>query len=182
MLRTKCKIYYRPWMKRFLPFLLFTVFIVLLGRGLTLDPQRLPSMQEGRPLIPFVLPALKQGSFFSSEMIKGKTVLLNVWASWCRACEEEQPFLMQLKKQGIPIYGLNYRDLRSDAQSWLTTWGNPYTDVGLDKKGSVAIDLGVYGTPETFLIDAKGVVLFRYAGVLNQRVWKQCFLPHFNRL
>lgn len=147
-----------------------------------LDPHHLPAMSEGKILVPFQVPSLSKGSVMTSDVFKGKTTLLNVWASWCRSCEEEQTFLMQLEKEGFAIYGLNYKDTQKDALTWLKTWGNPYQEVGLDSSGAVAIDLGVYGTPETFLIDANGIVQLRYAGVLNHRVWTRLFLPCLKKL
>jgi cytochrome c biogenesis protein CcmG/thiol:disulfide interchange protein DsbE len=107
---------------------------------------------------------------------------LNVWASWCQTCSEEQAFLSTLTKQGVVIYGLNYKDGAKQAKRWLKRWGNPYVLIGVDPKGKAAIDLGVYGTPETFLIDKKGVIQYRHAGALNAQIWKDIFVPKIREL
>ncbi|WP_238551369.1 DsbE family thiol:disulfide interchange protein [Legionella oakridgensis] len=132
---------------------------------------------------PFQLPDLNdEHTLFTSNLLQGKTTLLNVWASWCAACSEEQVFLLQLARQGVPLYGLNYKDNPKDATRWLAEWGNPYKRTGNDLNGKVAIELGVYGTPETFLIDAQGVIQYRHAGPLNDEVWTREFLPRIKAL
>ena len=105
--------------------------------------------------------------------------LLNVWASWCGVCKQEHVFLNQLNAQGIAIYGLNYRDIKKNAIKVLEKDGNPYINVIFDPKGELALDLGVIGTPETFLIDNNGVIIRRVSGVINQPVWDQMFAPFF---
>jgi cytochrome c biogenesis protein CcmG/thiol:disulfide interchange protein DsbE len=102
-------------------------------------------------------------------------VLLNIFASWCDACKEEQVFLMQLAHQGVVIYGINYKDNPIAAKYWLKNYGNPYQKIGIDEAGQTAIDLGVYGTPETFLVNKQGVIIHRHAGPLNETVWKNEF-------
>lgn len=168
---------------RWLPIILFALLAVFLWRGLSGDPHTLPSAHLGKPIPAFKLFALGDlhPAGFSSEALHGEYTLLNVWASWCEACTEEQPFLMQLSKQGISIYGLNYQDQSEAAGLWLRTWGNPYRAVGEDPFGRVAMDLGVYGTPETFLIDPHGMIQFRYAGILNQDIWQKEFLPRMQK-
>jgi cytochrome c biogenesis protein CcmG/thiol:disulfide interchange protein DsbE len=164
---------------RFIPIFLFIAIAFFLSQGLFRDPHHLASMQIGKSLPAFVLPVLEQGSeqSLTPEMMRGHFVLLNVWASWCGACTEEQVFLMQLARSGVPIYGLNYKDDAHDATTWLATWGNPYRAVGWDGNGHVAMDLGVYGAPETFLIDPKGMIQYRHVGPLTEQVWRQFFLP-----
>lgn len=172
-------------MKKFwmiLPLGIFLLFSILFWRGLWLNPHDLPSAQIGRKLPPFDLQSLQASSKFSAKQFVGKITLLNVWASWCSACVEEQVFLLRLSKEGVPIFGLNYKDKPEEALRWLQEWGNPYQAIGKDVDGKVAIDLGVYGAPETFLIDAKGEIQFRYAGPLNESVWVQEFLPRIKRL
>lgn len=142
----------------------------------------MPSVQLGKSLPAFQLPAVEEGKLFTPDVMKGRVVLLNVWASWCEACVEEQVFLMRLARQSVPIYGLNYKDNTQNAQRWLNEWGNPYQAVGEDKEGRVAIDLGVYGAPETFLIDKKGVIRYRHIGILNEEAWKSDFLPRIKQL
>jgi len=168
-----------------LPVVLFAVLAVFLWRGLSLDPQNLPSAQLGKALPNFnlsVLDASKSKQIFSPETMRGKPVILHVWASWCATCAEEQVFLLNLAQSGVLMYGLNYKDDVDDAQQWLKTWGDPYVLSGRDSDGHVAIDLGVYGTPETFLIDAQGVIRYRHVGALNQTVWERVVLPKWRML
>ena len=168
---------------RLIPFAVFTLLVLFFWRGLSLDPQQLPSVQIGKPLPLFRLPTLgnKQVELTSADL-KGQVFLLNVWASWCYACTIEQLFLLQLKQDGVTIFGLNYKDKTDDASKWLTEWGNPYKLVGEDVAGKVAIDLGVYGAPETFLVDKAGIIRYRHVGVLNADVWQQYFLPLIKQL
>jgi len=168
---------------RLLPVIVFAFLVVFFWRGLSLDPQKLPSVQVGQPLPEFKLPILKdQTKNLTPANLRGKISLLNVWASWCSACIEEQVFLIQLAQQGMPIYGLNYKDDSAKAAQWLVQWGNPYRLIGTDKTGKVAIDLGVYGAPETFLIDKHGIIRFRHVGVLDEKSWTQDFIPQIESL
>lgn len=168
---------------RVIPLLLFAILVVFLWRGLSLDPQNLPSVRLGQPLPIFKLSVLgDENAQFSPNVMRGHVVLLNVWASWCNACTEEQAFLLELAGQGVPIYGLNYKDTVKNATNWLAEWGNPYKLIGKDESGRVGIDLGVYGAPETFLIDASGVIRYRHAGALNPLVWQQEFMPRIKQL
>lgn len=168
---------------RIIPIVLFMLLSVFLWRGLSLNPHYLPSVQLGKLLPDFTLPQLgNPQSLFSSGQIREQVVLLNVWASWCVACTDEQVFMLQLAREGVPIYGLNYKDRPEDALQWLTQWGNPYKLVMQDREGKAAIDLGVYGAPETFVIDKKGIIRYRHAGVMNQEVWQKEVLPLMNQL
>lgn len=168
---------------RFVPIILFFLLSFFLWRGLSLNPRELPSVQVGKALPDFTLAQLQNPEVsFSSMQIRNQVVLLNVWASWCAACTEEQVFMLQLAREGVPIYGLNYKDKAEEALLWLEQWGNPYQVVMRDPEGKVAIDLGVYGAPETFVIDKKGVIRYRYAGVMNQEVWDREVLPLMKRL
>ncbi len=161
-----------------LPIIFFMVISIFLWRGLSLDPHHLPSVQVGKSLPEFNLPELENPTtMFQSSQVQGKVVLLNVWASWCAACVEEQVFLMQLAREGVSIYGLNYKDEPSNAIQWLKQWGNPYKNIISDSQGTVAIDLGVYGAPETFIIDKKGIIRYRHAGIMNQELWLKEMLP-----
>lgn len=163
-----------------LPIILFGVLAAFFWRGLSLDPQNLPSAQLGKVLPDFNLSVLDASQFqqiFSPEIMRGKPAILHVWASWCTTCAEEQVFLLSLAQSGVLMYGLNYKDELADAQQWLKTWGNPYRMSGRDIDGRVAIDLGVYGTPETFLIDSQGVIRYRHVGALNQAVWDHVVKP-----
>ncbi|KTD51767.1 cytochrome C biogenesis protein [Legionella quinlivanii] len=168
---------------RSIPFLLFVVLAAFLWKGLSLDPQKLPSARLGQSLGSFSLPPLQQEApAFTPELFKGQIVLLNVWASWCEACTMEQLFLMHLAGQGVKIYGVNYKDNPEDARKWLKEWGNPYVAVGEDIKGNLAMDLGVYGAPETFLIDQEGIIRFRHVGILDEQSWTSEFLPRIKEL
>ena len=171
----------RLW--RLLPFLIFSALVFFFWRGLSLDPRKLPSVQLGQSLPDFRLPSLADvNQSFTPASLRGQVSLLNVWASWCAACVDEQDFLMKLAAQGVPLYGLNYKDRPEEAKAWLREWGNPYRRIGSDTAGKVAIDLGVYGAPETFLVDAQGVIRFRHVGVLDEASWKRDFLPRIHQL
>lgn len=168
---------------RLLPLTLFALLAFFFWRGLSLNPQDLPSVKLGQSLPMFELPALDQkDAKFTSQTMQGQVALLNVWASWCEACTQEQVFLLQLARQGVVIYGLNYKDSTEDATHWLTEWGNPYKAIGSDTRGQVAIDLGVYGAPETFLIDKAGIIQYRHAGILTTKIWEEAFVPRIAAL
>ena len=163
---------------KFIPLLCFILLVVFFMRGLFLDPHTLPSVQVGRKIPDFTLSDLnKPHAVVTPSTILGRAVLLNVWASWCDACALEQTVLLQLAHMGVPIYGLNYKDSTTNALAWLKDWGNPYIAIGADEDGKVALDLGVYGAPETFLIDKHGVIRARHVGVLTKEVWQQMFAP-----
>lgn len=163
---------------KIIPIISFIVLCIFFWRGLSLDPHHLPSVQIGRALPNFSLPSLENPQIsFSSTQLPHKVLLLNVWASWCEACIEEQAFMMQLAASGVPIYGLNYKDKTENAKVWLKQWGNPYLSIFQDKKGRTAIDLGVYGAPETFIIDKKGIIRYRQVGVIKEEIWFKSMLP-----
>lgn len=166
-------------LKLFLPLLAFLVLAVFLFRGLSLDPTALPSARIGQPLPEFTLPELKSGDTLSPAALRGAPALLNVWATWCYSCRVEHPYLLQLAGQGVPIYGLNYKDDASKAVAWLAELGDPYRQTIVDAEGSLGLDLGVYGAPETYVIDAKGVVRYRHVGVVNEQVWNEVLAPFF---
>lgn len=168
---------------RLLPIVVFAVLLLLFWRGLSLDPKKLPSTLTGQKLPDFQLQVLGHPDrVFSAASMRGQVSLLNVWASWCASCVDEQVFLMSLAGQGVPIYGLNYKDDEKQALDWLNEWGNPYRMIGRDETGKVAIDLGVYGAPETFLIDAEGIIRFRQVGVLDDASWQRDFVPRMRQL
>ncbi len=173
-------------MARYLvPLGIFIVLAIFLGIGLTRDPKLVPSPLIGKPAPAFTLPRLYEPEKnFSNEDLAGKVSLLNVWASWCAACRSEHPFLMQLAgKNIITIYGLNYKDERDDAIRWLAQYGgNPYTVIGHDLNGRTGMDWGVYGVPETFVIDKKGVIRYKHVGPLQPEVWNSTLLPIIQKL
>jgi cytochrome c biogenesis protein CcmG/thiol:disulfide interchange protein DsbE len=164
-----------------IPLILFVVLVVVLGLGLALrpDPHEVPSPLINKPAPAFQLPQLQDPSkTFSAQEMKGKVWLLNVWASWCISCREEHPFLVQLARNGaVPIYGLNWKDKPEDAQDWLQQLGNPYKISFSDFDGRVAIDYGVYGAPETYLIDKDGVIRYKQIGPVTPDVLKEKILP-----
>ena len=166
-------------MRYLIPLVLFIGLVVFLAIGLTRDPHEVPS-----PLINRPAPALKLAQLhdpsksFSAEDMRGKVWLLNVWASWCVACREEHEMLLEMKRAGsVPVYGLNYKDKREDALAWLRDLGDPYVLSVSDLDGRVGIDYGVYGAPETFLIDRNGTIRFKHIGPITPDVWQQKILP-----
>jgi cytochrome c biogenesis protein CcmG/thiol:disulfide interchange protein DsbE len=162
-----------------LPLATFLVVAVFLLRGLWLNPREVPSPLINKPAPLFTLEQLAQpDAKFSTTDMKGQVWLLNVWASWCVACRQEHPLLVELSKQkAVPIIGLNYKDKPDAAKGWLAQWGNPYDLSAKDPDGRVGIDYGVYGVPETFLIDKAGVIRFKQIGPITEEIWKQKMLP-----
>lgn len=160
----------------FLPVALFVVLSVVLLLGLDSDPTELPSALVGEPFPAFKLEALdpEQG-FIDEQHLIGEVALVNVWATWCYACRIEHAKLNHLAESGVKIIGLNYKDNRADAFDWLSLRGDPYAFSIFDLRGSLGIDLGVYGAPETFLIDAQGNIRYRRVGVIDDRVWENEF-------
>jgi len=167
-------------MKRvLLPLGIFIVLVGFLAVGLKLDPREVPSPLIGKPAPAFDLPVLHQPDkrFVPGDM-RGKVWLLNVWASWCVSCREEHPVLMELAKRDVlPILGLNYKDKGEDASAWLKQFGNPYQLSAVDADGRIGIDYGVYGVPETYVIDADGVIRYKQIGPLTQAILDEKVLP-----
>lgn len=172
-------------MKKFLiPIVLFGLLGVLLAYGLRLDPRRIPSPLIDKPLPEFRLPTLDnpKKSLGNSDL-KGRVVLINVWASWCVACREEHPVLLALSREKkVPLIGLNYKDKRDDALSLLQANGNPYDVSVMDADGRVGIDWGVYGVPETFVVDKSGVIRYKYIGPITPEAWQGTLLPLIQKL
>ena len=162
-----------------IPLGLFAVLIVFLAIGLGRDPHEVPSPLINKAAPSFRLPQLREpAKSFSADDMKGKVWLLNVWASWCVSCREEHPLLIEYAKSGVvPIIGLNYKDKREDALSWLGELGDPYTLSASDADGRVGIDYGVYGAPETYLIDKSGVIRFKQIGAVTPDVWQKKIMP-----
>jgi cytochrome c biogenesis protein CcmG/thiol:disulfide interchange protein DsbE len=167
-------------MTRYLiPLVLFGVLVVFLAIGLGRDPHEVPSPLINKPAPAFRLPQLKDPSkSFSAEEMRGRVWLLNVWASWCISCRDEHPLLIEYARGGaVPIYGLNYKDKPEDALAWLGELGDPYVLSVSDLDGRVGIDYGVYGAPETYLIDQQGVIRFKQIGPVTPDVWTKNILP-----
>ena len=176
-------------MKRYLlPLGLFLGLAVFLGIGLDRDPHELPSPLVGRPAPPFDLPRLAADTgggparFAPADML-GKVWMLNVWASWCVSCRVEHPLLVDMARQKVvPIVGLNYKDKREDATGWLAKFGNPYELSAWDIDGRVGIDYGVYGAPETFVIDKQGVIRHKQIGPITPEALEKTILPLIRKL
>jgi len=164
------------------PLTLFILLALLLWRGLYLDPTELPSPLIGKPIPKFSLPQVTGEALLTQEDLKGKPALLNVWATWCIACRVEHPVLNQLAQQGVRIIGVNYKDDNADAVRWLEEFHNPYQLNIRDENGALGLDLGVYGAPETFFIDSKGIIRHKYIGVIDMTVWQQQLAPIYQAL
>ena len=171
----------RGWFQLLLfgPVALFLVLMLAFVMGLERDPKLVPSPLIGKPVPDFSLPPVKGRSLgLSSDDLQGEVSLVNVFASWCVACREEHPVLMRLKAQStVPIHGLNYKDKPDDAARWLDGMGDPYTRTGADIDGRVAIDWGVYGVPETFVVDARGRIAFKQVGPITREILEETILP-----
>jgi len=166
--------------KKFLiPIGVFVALALLLLYGLSLDPRKIPSPLVGKPVPDFSMPVVTESKrTLTRQELLGRTYLLNVWASWCASCREEHPLLNELATQRIvPIIGLNYKDEAADAKKWLDRFGNPYEASLFDPKGRFGIELGVYGVPETFVVDTKGVIRDKIIGPVTPKIIEQRLLP-----
>jgi cytochrome c biogenesis protein CcmG/thiol:disulfide interchange protein DsbE len=171
-------------LKFLIPLAIFVVLVAFLAVGLSRDPREVPSPFIGKPAPAFNLPAVHeaQGSF-SPDQMKGKVWLLNVWASWCVSCRVEHPVLNEMSRNGVvPIVGLNYKDARADALRWLERNGNPYQLSAWDLEGRVGIDYGVYGAPETFVVDKQGIIRYKQIGPITPEVLEKTLLPMLRKL
>jgi len=161
-----------PRVKFFLPLGIFALLGAFLMRSLSLDPKELPSALIDEPLPQFALDALGTRETVQRKDVVGQVSLFNVWATWCISCRVEHPYLEKLAKEDkVPIYGINYKDDDAAAVQWLQEMGDPYVVSVADRDGTLGLDLGVYGAPETYLVDADGVIRYRHVGVVNERVW-----------
>ncbi len=171
---------------RFALFVPLIIFVVLAGfflRGLSLDPTAMPSALIDQPMPVFSLPTVKDAELIKTEQdLKGQVSLLNVWATWCVSCRIEHPYLLKLKAQGIPIVGVDYKDDVGAAKKWLNDLADPYLYSVVDLDGRLGIDLGVFGAPETYVLDKQGVIRFKHVGVVNEKVWSEKLLPVFETL
>lgn len=166
-----------------LPLTLFVVICFFLFKGLYSDPRKLDSALIGKSVPEFTLQDIyipeKQ---YGASIFKGQKMLLNVWATWCPTCYAEHQFLNQLAEKGIYIVGMNYKDNRNKAIKWLTDLKDPYQISLFDKDGMLGLDLGVYGAPETYLIDSKGIIQYRHVGAVNESNWQETIAPLFNSM
>ena len=176
----------RRWLRvvHLLPVIAFLTLGLVLAWGLTRDPRELPSVLIGKPVPEFNLPPVQGRSLgLSSQDLRGEPALVNVFASWCVACRAEHPLLMRLEADGIvPIHGLNYKDRPEDAAQWLDALGDPYMRTGADRDGRVAIDFGVYGVPETFVVSSDGRIVHKHIGALTPKDLESTILPMIGRL
>lgn len=169
----------RAWMWA-LPLMIFIGLTILLWKGLYQDPRAIPSPLIGKAVPEFKAQSLmKPALSLTPQDFKGKVTLLNVFASWCVACSAEHSVWMEARQDlgHSQIVGLNYKDQTTNALAWLKQYGNPYQSVLVDPKGDIAIDLGVYGTPETFLIDKQGIIRYKFIGAVSPKDWREVLLP-----
>ncbi len=172
-------------MNRFvLPLGVFLLLVVFLAIGLNLDPREVPSPLIDKPAPAFAAPTLaRPEATIRREDMLGKVWLLNVWASWCGACRDEHPLLVDFARRGVaPIYGLNYKDQREAAGLWLRQFGNPYAESVFDADGRIGIDYGVYGVPETFVIDRQGTIRYKHIGPVTREVLQDKIEPLLRKL
>ncbi|MGB2078534.1 MAG: DsbE family thiol:disulfide interchange protein [Vibrio sp.] len=172
----------------FIPLVMFMALAVVFATQLTRnangdDPTKLESVLVGKPVPEFKLEDLFQADkTYDQSLFKGQPMLLNVWATWCPTCYAEHQYLNQLSKQGVKIIGLNYKDDRTKAIKWLKELGNPYQTTLFDGDGMLGLDLGVYGAPETFLINEKGEIMYRHVGDVNDQNWNQTLKPMYDKM
>lgn len=166
-------------MRLALPLAIVLALAALLAAGLRRDPQALPSALVGQPAPPIDLPLLHAPQArLHAASLRGRVWLLNVWASWCAPCREELPVLAELSaRDGVPLFGLNYKDRPEAALAWLRQHGNPYLGSAADVEGRVGMDWGVYGVPETFVIDREGRIRYRHLGPVTPEAWRERLLP-----
>tara|TARA_R110001592_G_scaffold58082_1_gene176361 strand:- start:205 stop:729 length:525 start_codon:yes stop_codon:yes gene_type:complete len=170
-------------MRYAIPIGVFIALVAVLAVGLKLDPRHVPSPLIGKPLPAFTLPELGSEATLSAESLHGTPRLLNVWASWCVACRVEHPLLVELARSGrVPIVGLNYKDARDDALGWLDRHGDPYERTVFDHEGRLGLDLGVYGVPETFVLDRHGIIRYKQVGPISREVLDDVILPLLDEL
>jgi cytochrome c biogenesis protein CcmG, thiol:disulfide interchange protein DsbE len=170
----------RAWL--FVPLILALLLGSVFYSGLGKDPTKLESALRGNPVPAFSLPLLGEPERqVGPEVLKGQFTLVNFWATWCPSCYREHPYLMTLANNGVNLIGVNYKDKGDEAMTWLHRHGNPYKLTIYDHAGTLGFDMGVYGAPETFLVDPAGIILFRHAGIMNEAVWQEKFLPLMQR-
>ena len=174
--------------KRLLPLIAFSLLALLLGAGVLMnsgkDTSAIPSPLIGKPAPDFSLPVLGEPArMITNADLRGAPYLLNVWGSWCPACRDEHPVITELAQSGrIKVIGYDYKDEPEDAQRWLAQFGNPYALVIADQDGRAAFDWGIYGAPESFLVDAQGIVRWKYIGPMTDDVVRDQLLPELEKL
>jgi cytochrome c biogenesis protein CcmG/thiol:disulfide interchange protein DsbE len=168
------------------PIIAFFALVGVFGIGLTKDPKELPSQLIDRPLPQFALPGIEAtppgAGGFASAALNGEPALLNIFASWCAACPQEHPVLTRITAEGFPVYGIAWKDKPQDSRDWIAKWGNPYKAIAADEAGRTAIDLGVTGVPETFIVDRNGRVRFKQVGPISPETWENQIKPLMAKL
>jgi cytochrome c biogenesis protein CcmG/thiol:disulfide interchange protein DsbE len=164
-------------MRYAIPAAILAALIALFAIGLTKDPSRIPSPLIGKAAPVFNLPTLDGKGFSSVTGLAGRVHVVNFWASWCGPCLEEHPLMLEEARTGVPIVGIDYKDEPADAQGWLARHGNPFSLVAQDLDGRTAIDWGVYGVPETFVVNASGTIVFKHVGPMTREVWAAEIAP-----
>jgi cytochrome c biogenesis protein CcmG/thiol:disulfide interchange protein DsbE len=172
------------FLKFAIPLVIFALLVGFFAIGLTRDPREVPSPLIGKPAPQFKLTRLEAPErTFSPEEMRGKVWLLNVWASWCVSCRVEHPVLVDMSRRKlVPIVGLDYKDQRADGMKWLATHGDPYLLSAFDDEGKVGIDFGVYGVPETFVIDKEGVIRYKQIGPITPEALDRKIMPLVRKL
>ena len=171
-------------MRYIFPVLAFGILVIFLFVGLFRDPSLVPSPLIGKSIPDFTATTLRDANrIINQDNLRGQVALVNVWATWCPACKHEHPVLVDIaKRKLVPIYGLNYKDDRALAVQWLNEDGDPYTMSVFDESGRIGIDFGVYGAPETFVIDQEGIIRYKHVGVVTPQVWTDILQPVVLRL
>ncbi|MEM7027674.1 MAG: DsbE family thiol:disulfide interchange protein [Pseudomonadota bacterium] len=166
------------------PLLFFAGLVILFIFGLKIDPGKVPSPLIGKPAPAFEVSTVNNPTIFlNSNDIKGQVSLVNIWASWCAACLEEHPLLVEINNTfNLPIYGINYKDNRNNAIKWLKSHGNPYRKSAFDEEGKIGIEYGVYGVPETFILDKEGIIRYKHIGPIDAVDIEKTILPMINQL
>jgi len=169
-------------MKKIIPLIVFLVIGIFLFLSLNSNPNKLPS-----PLVGKMFPILEGDDFYTNEKVKlndlmaNQLTLVNVWASWCVTCRKEHQMIMDIaQNNNLKLIGINYKDTKNDAEEYLKVMGNPFDDVIFDPQGKIGMDLGVYATPETFLISKEGIIIYKHIGELTNEAWRENFESHFN--
>jgi len=170
--------------KAYIPLAIFAILVVFLAIGLTRDPHEIPSPLIGKPAPEFSAPNLHNPALtLTKQDMLGKVWLLNTWASWCVACREEHPILVEFgKSKMIPIIGLDYKDKDEDGKNWLARYGDPFDVVIADHDARIGIDFGVYGVPESFLIDKAGIIRYKQIGPFTEKVIQEKLIPLIRKL
>ena len=169
-----------------LPVIAFVALVGFFAIGLTKDPKELPSQLIDRPLPAFDLPGIEAvaggGPGFANTTLTGEPALLNVFASWCPACPQEHPVLTRISREGVPVYGIAWKDKPEKTRGWIARFGNPYRVIAADESGRTAIDLGITGAPESFIVDARGRVRYKVIGPISNEKWDKELKPLMARL